>query len=171
MTEDAQPVLLDFLTKRYADLKRRLTRILRNSELADDAMQDTWLRLKNDGENNADIKSPQAYLLRMAANAAMDIRRRHGQSLPHEDIAELMEIADAAPGPEQVAGARVELDLMVELLNRLPARQREVMVLVRLEELPQKEVAKRLGVSLRTVELDLKRAHEYLEARMSRAKK
>lgn len=171
MTEEVQPILLDYLTKRYADLKRRLTRILRNPELAGDAMQDTWLRLKNDGEDSADIKSPHAYLLRMAANAAMDIRRRHGQSLPHEDITALMEMADAAPGPEQITEARVELDVVVGLLNRLPARQREVIVLVRLEEVPQKEVARRLGVSLRTVELDLKRAHEYLESRMTDAKK
>jgi RNA polymerase sigma factor (sigma-70 family) len=171
MTEDAQPILLNYLTTRYADLKRRLTRMLRNPELADDAMQDTWLRLKSDGESGAHIKSPHTYLLRMAANAAIDIRRRHGQSLPHEDIAALMELADAGPGPEQIAEARGELDVVVGLLNRLPARQREVIVLVRLEEVPQKEVARRLGVSLRTVELDLKRAHEYLESRMTDAKK
>lgn len=171
MTDDAQPVLLDYLTRRYADLKRRLTRVLRNAELAGDAMQDTWLRLQSQGEASADIKSPHAYLLRMAANAAMDIRRRHGQSLPHEDIAALMEMADAAPGPAHSAEARSELDAVVGFLNRLPARQREVIVLVRWEELPQKEVARRLGVSLRTVELDLRRAHDYLEARMTDGKK
>ncbi|MDC8759661.1 RNA polymerase sigma factor [Janthinobacterium fluminis] len=171
MPENTQPALLDYLTRRYGELKLRLARVLRNADLAGDALQDTWLRLHSQPEEGLVVRSPRAYLIRMAANAAVDIRRRHGQSLAHEEISELLDLADPAPGPAQVAGARSDLGQLVRLLERLPARQREVIVLVRWEGMAQKEVARRLGVSLRTVELDLKRAHDYLDARMADEKK
>ena len=94
------------------------------------------------------------------------IQRRQGQALSLEEVNELFDLADTAPGPAQLASDRSDLAELTGWLNRLPERQREVIVLVRWEGLPQKEVAKRLGVSLRTVELDLQRAHEYLDKRM-----
>ncbi len=171
MSDNAQPVLLDYLTKRYGELKLRLARVLRNADLAGDALQDTWLRLHSQEDEGAAIQSPRAYLMRMAANAAVDIQRRHGQSLPHEDVSALLDLADPAPGPMRVAEARSDLGVLVRLLNQLPRRQREVIVLVRWEGMPQKEVARKLGVSLRTVETDLKRAHDYLDTRMPHARK
>jgi RNA polymerase sigma-70 factor (ECF subfamily) len=153
------------LTKRYAELKARLTRVLRNSDLAGDALQDTWLRLRSQEEDDTAIQSPGAYLMRMAANAAVDIQRRQGQSLAYDEVSALLELADPAPGPEHLAEARSDLQALVKILNRLPERQREVLVLVRWEGMPQQDVAKHLGVSLRTVELDLKRALDYLHSR------
>lgn len=167
MSDKAQPVLLDYLTRGYGELKRRLTRVLGNSDLAGDALQDTWLRLKSREDEEGPIQSPRAYLMRMAANAAVDIQRRHGQSLPHDDVAALLDLADTAPGPAQVAEARSNFGALMRHLDRLPKRQREVIVLVRWEGMAQKEVARQLGVSLRTVELDLKRAHDYLDTRMA----
>ncbi|SAI46173.1 ECF sigma factor [Bordetella ansorpii] len=163
---DASALLLDYLTRRYGDLKLRLGRLLRNSDLAGDALQDTWLRLKTQDKSATVIQSPGAYLVRMAAHAAVDIQRRQGQALSLEEVNELFDLADTAPGPAQLASDRSDLAELTGWLNRLPERQREVIVLVRWEGLPQKEVAKRLGVSLRTVELDLQRAHEYLDKRM-----
>ncbi len=171
MAENVPPILLDYLTKRYGELKARLTRKLRNPDLASDALQDTWLRLHDQAGDDAAIRSPTAYLLRMAANAAVDIQRRQSQSLAYDEVSELMDLADPAPGPAQLTESRSDLQAMVKALNRLPERQREVLVLVRWEQMPQKDVAKRLGVSLRTVELDLKRALEYLDSWRADAKK
>ncbi|MCY1382412.1 hypothetical protein D9M69_704340 [compost metagenome] len=41
--------------------------------------------------------------------------------------------------------------------------------MVRWQHLPQREVAARLGISLRTVEKELKEAHDHIAARMGRA--
>ncbi len=171
MSEDAPPVLLNYLTRRYGELRLRLTRVLRNSDLAGDALHDTWLRLKSQTDEGPAIQSPGAYLIRMATHAAVDIKRRQGQALAYDEVSELLELADPTPGPEQIVGGRADLAFLVEVLNRLPKRQREVVVLVRWEGMAQKEVAKRLGVSLRTVELDLQRAHKFLDTRMRDAKK
>ncbi|MGJ7543789.1 RNA polymerase sigma factor [Variovorax sp. LT1R16] len=168
MSEDTPVVLTDYLTKHYESLKSRVARMLGNRDLAGDALQDTWLSVNSKKPDEGLIYSPSGYLLRMAVNIALDIQRRQGKSLPIDEISELMEMADAAPGPEQVAEARSSMESLLRSIDRLPKRQRQVVLLVHWESLEQKDVARRLGVSLRTVESDLKKAHDYLIARRSK---
>ena len=181
MAEDTRPVLMDYLSRHYDLLKRQLGRALRNTDLAEDALHDTWLRVhgqdkgESKGESNGEAKAeraqdpirrPGGYLVRMAFNIALDIQRRQSRNLPFDEIDALLELADPAPGPDRTAEARSQLDAVVRLLERMPARRREVVVLVHMEGLTQPEAARRLGVSLRTVEYELKHAHGYLSARM-----
>jgi RNA polymerase sigma factor (sigma-70 family) len=170
MPEKVQPALLDYLTRRYANLKRSLTQILGNDDLAGDALQDTWLRLQSK-EDRGPIQSPGAYLVRMAVNIAVDTQRRQGRSLSYDDVEALMDLSDPAPGPARLAEDRSELDALLKIMKSLPKRRREILILVRWEGLPQKEVAQRLGVTLRTVEHELKRAHDYCDAQMNELKK
>lgn len=166
MANDGQPMLLDYLNNRYASLKRRLTQMLGNADLASDALHDTWVRVK-DKDDRRSMEQPGAYLMRVATNIAVDIQRRQRRFLSGDDVDELLnEMADPAPGPAQAAEARSELDALTEIMDRMPPRRRVIVVLVHWEEVTQKEVAKRLGVSLRTVEYELKRAHDDLDAHM-----
>jgi RNA polymerase sigma-70 factor (ECF subfamily) len=55
-------------------------------------------------------------------------------------------------GPERRHDARQSLRRLAEAFDRLPDRCREVVWLRKVEELPQKEVARRLGVAEKTVE-------------------
>jgi RNA polymerase sigma-70 factor (ECF subfamily) len=172
MAEDARPLLMDYLSRHYDALKRQLGRALRNADLAEDALHDTWLRV-NDQGGSADgpIQRPGGYLVRMAFNIALDIQRRQSRNLPLDEIDALLELADTAPGPDRIAEARSQLDAVARLLDRMPARRREVVVLVHMEGLTQPEVARRLGVSLRTVEYELKHAHDHLSARIDHGEK
>ncbi|HEY0859481.1 MAG TPA: sigma-70 family RNA polymerase sigma factor, partial [Pseudoxanthomonas sp.] len=54
--------------------------------------------------------------------------------------------------PERWCGGRQVLKRLADAFDRLPDRCREVIWLRRVEELPQKEVASRLGISEKTVE-------------------
>lgn len=156
--------LLDYLNKRYANLKGRLTQVLGNADLAGDALHDTWVRLKAKADERP-MDSPGAYLVRMAVNIAVDIQRRQRRAVSGEQAdAWLDDVADPRPGPEQTAEARSDLDALTRIMDRMPERRRMIVVLVHWEEVTQKEVASRLGVSLRTVEYELKRAHDALDA-------
>lgn len=172
MSEEVRLLLMDYLSRHYGLLKRQLGRMLRNPDLAEDALHDTWLRVHEQGQNEqGPIRRPGGYLVRMAVNIALDIQRRQSRNLPFDEIEELMELADTAPGPERTAEARSRMDAVFHLLDRMPARRREVVILVHLDGLTQPEVARRLGVSLRTVEYELKHAHDHLSARMADDKK
>lgn len=172
MTEDTRPLLMDHLTKHYGSLKLRLTQLLGNGELASDALQDTWLRVQSkSGEDEGPIQSPTGYLVRVAVNIAMDIQRRQSRTLPYDAVSALLEVSDPNPGPAQTAEGRSELEAALKLMGRMPLRRREVLLMVRVEGLQQKDVAQRLGVSLRTVEHELKRAHDYLDAHLKHEQK
>jgi RNA polymerase sigma factor (sigma-70 family) len=170
MAEEAQPVLLDYLTRRYANLKLRLTRMLGNDDLAADALHDTWLRLK-DRDDVGPVQNPGAYVMRMVVNIAVDVQRRQSRSLSGEDVDALLEeMVDTAPGPEHTAEARSDLDALMRVLDRMPERRRAIVLLVHSEGVTQREAAERLGVSLRTVEYEFKRAHEYLNTYLAGGK-
>lgn len=171
MSEDTPLVLLDYLGKHYAILKQRLTRKLGNAEDAGDALHDTWLRLKGN-EDYGPIRNPGAYLSRMAVNIAVDVQRRHSRLLSGDDVDELLEeLKDPAPGPAQTAEIRSDLDAVLKLLDGMPRRRRAIALLVHAEGVTQKEAAQRLGVSLRTVEYELKHVHERLDAYLAAEKK
>lgn len=171
MSDDTQLILLNYLGKHYTALKQRLTRKLGNAEDAGDALHDTWLRLKGNEEHGT-IQNPGAYLSRMAVNIAVDVQRRNSRLLSGDDVDELLEeLVDPAPGPAQAAEIRSDMDALFRLLDRMPERRRAVALLVHAEGMTQKEAAQRLGVSLRTVEYELKRVHERLDAYLAAEKK
>jgi len=53
-------------------------------------------------------------------------------------------------------------------MAELPPRQREILLAARLDGLPRREIANRLGISLRLVEKELQRAQEYCLAHRDR---
>lgn len=170
MTDDAQPVLLSYFSKRYVDIKQRLMRMLGNADLANDALHDTWLRLQS-RDDRRPMDSPGAYLVRMAVNMAVDIQRRQARLLAGDDVDQLLEeMVDPAPGPEQVSETRSEFAALHQVIHKMPERRRALVILVHLEELTHKEAAARLDVSLRTVEYELKRAHQTMHAYALRMK-
>lgn len=167
MTANNLISLQDFLTLRYDDLKRRLARRLGSSELAGDALQDTWLRLHGKHAAGA-VVSPGAYLFRMAFNVAIDRQRAESRRLSASEVESILEIADPAPGPAEVAQTRSDLDALVRAMEELPKRRREILLAARMEGLTQPEIARRFGISLRLVELELQRAQEYCAVRLNR---
>ncbi|BEG76397.1 MULTISPECIES: RNA polymerase sigma factor [Alcaligenaceae] len=168
MRDEASPSLIDYLTRHYGTLKQRVSRLLGgNSELANDALHDAWLRLAAKDVDKP-IQSPGSYLVRMAVNLAVDVQRRQGRMVSLEEINDAMDLSDPEPGPPQVVEARLELEYLTELVERLPRRRRAIFVMVHWEGVTRAEVALRLGCSKRTVESELKHAHDALAAGMRR---
>jgi len=164
MPDATIPALRSFLVSRYADLKRTLTRRLGCADLAGDALQDTWLKLESRDDAEG-VREPFAYLLRTAVNVAYDRQRNQSRLVSASEIEALLaEQPDPAPEPPDALTARRELDTLMAAIGKLPERRRQILVMVRWE------VAERLGVSLRTVEQELKKAHDFCAARVGRTR-
>jgi RNA polymerase sigma-70 factor (ECF subfamily) len=162
--------LRQLLLTGYDELKARLTQRLGSSELAGDAVQDTWLRL-HDAKSIGTISSPANYLFRIALNIARDRLMSERRYLTAVQIEQMLDLADNSADPGSLAEARSELQLVERLIAELPTRQREILVAIRLDGLPQREIARRLGISLSLVEKELKLAHEYCLTRRDQLRK
>ncbi|UKI08011.1 MULTISPECIES: RNA polymerase sigma factor [Variovorax] len=156
-----------FLVERYDQLKGQLTRRLGSSDLAGDALHDTWVRLAGKSEIEP-VRQPQAFLLNAATNIAVDRLRVEARMLSESQVDDLFEVEDPAAGPAEALEARFELAALVGAMERLPARQREILFAVRLEGLSRDELAERYGISVRMVARELQAAHEFCVRQMRR---
>jgi RNA polymerase sigma factor (sigma-70 family) len=170
MTESTLAALRRLFVDRYDELKARLTRRLGSADLADDALQDTWLRLARI-ETVGVVHNPANYLLRTVLNVVQDRKRADRRHLSTLEIDALLHrLADEQPGPAEVVEARSELEALTAILAELPPRRRVILLAARLDNMPRQEIADRLGISLRLVGKELQLAHEYCLARQRQKK-
>lgn len=129
--------------------------------LAEDVVQETFLALVRNLEGVDPRRGVSGWLYRVARNRALDLRRRrHRECAPGaESLTELQEArAVAGPASDGVLAREREVALQ-GALARLPAAEREVLVLRYFSDLTFREVAQALGQPLGTV---LWRAHTAL---------
>jgi RNA polymerase sigma-70 factor (ECF subfamily) len=160
VSDSDRAALRNLLVSNYLSLSQRLARRLGSAEVADDALQDTFLRLQN-GPEIGPIRRPTDYLFRIALNIAADRRRADARKLTTTEVDELLQIADDAPDPERVAEARSELKALELALAELPERRRDIFKAVLLDNIPRRDIAKRFGISIRTVDFEIQRALEH----------
>lgn len=157
MSESNREVLRRRFVLDYEALKNQLERYLGSVDRANDALQDTWLRLER-AIPQQPIDRPFVYLLRIAYNIAVKNRRSERRTVMLEDALAALNFVDDAPDPERVAEARSEFAALERALAELSPRRREILIASRADGTPLREIAARLGVSQRLVEMELKLA-------------
>ena len=124
---------------------------------AEDLVQDVFVAMQVRGAIDEPEKVDR-YLFRVAAHILA--RRRERQGWNWAGHAELGDI-DAPPdeiSPERILIANERLARLMTALNALPPRMAEAFVLHRFDEMTYAEIARRMGVSVRTVESFIARA-------------
>jgi RNA polymerase sigma-70 factor (ECF subfamily) len=136
-------------------LHRFLARRLKRPQDVDDLAQEVFIRLLR-LERPELVRKPQAYLFSVAANLVREFRIRADKE--HEQLDYDSDAADeAADQPAQVLpdelAERIAIQQQLErALAQLPAMQRAVLLLVKRDGLSHKEVARKTGIHVRTVE-------------------
>jgi RNA polymerase sigma-70 factor (ECF subfamily) len=80
------------------------------------------------------------------------LRRQSVVSLESMTDFEWLNVSDDKPSSEAYVAARQELRLLQAALDALPPRCRQVVLMRKVEGISQKEVAKRMGITIETVE-------------------
>jgi RNA polymerase sigma factor (sigma-70 family) len=139
----------------------------------DDVVQESYARLWR-RQIRQPIKSARAFLFTIARRLVFDLLR-HQRSSPIDvvDDVERLRVHDGrAVAAERLDGSE-KVALLIEAIDALPARCREVVILRKLQVMPQRDVAARLGISEKGVEIQLSRGlarcRTYLEARGMRS--
>ena len=133
-------------------LMRFLRRNWRDHDEVPDLRQEVYARVYEAATRRMP-DSPKSFLFATARHLLVD-RVRHQRIVPITavgDIEQLHVLKDELE-PARWLGGREALARLARALDRLPDRCREVVWLRRIEDLPQKEIARRLGISEKTVE-------------------
>ncbi len=141
--------LFRFYLDHWHGLRRSLAGRLGSQDLADEAMQETWIRLEGLKTAPSSVNNPRGYLLSIAGNIAIDLIRREKR---HSDRAAIGDIdidtlMDDVPSAEEVMLAREELKQLVRALLKLKDKPRRALLMNRCLGMGHREIALALGVS------------------------
>lgn len=135
---------------------------------AEDAVQEVFSRLVRRG-GVAGIERLDRYLFEAAGNVAVDYHRRAGaRGGGRHVVYQEARHAPAETSAEAAYGDRQDLERVLTVLREMPERTRTIFILVRLEEVKQVDVARRLGLSISAVEKHMRNAVARLHDRLGR---
>ena len=144
--------------------------VLLNSYDAEDAVQETFLRLyRNRGWERAE--NERAYLARVAWRVAVDYKRRSSTSVAGAaDPLGLDAMASSYPGPDEQMSEDNQRAMVHLLVDSLAEELRVPLVLSAFEELNSREIGKVLGIPEGTVRTRLQRARQILRQKLTSTK-
>ena len=173
VSESSWTALRRMFIDEYDELRRRLAVRLGSADAAGDALQDTFLQLAREGGRVETIHNPKGYLFRMAMNVANSRRRTERRRLSiveTQAIEAALETPDDRPGPAEVAEARSDLQLLRKVLDEMPQRRREMFLAALVDGASHRDLAERYGLSMRMIQIEMKKAGDLIAERFGRAK-
>ena len=140
----------------FALLQNYSASIVGDSEAALEIIQNIFVALWENRKNLDREKSLRNYLLRSTHNNSLRYLKTRFLHLQHQ---ENLNRAEEGPEPEQQLSA---------LLNELPERSRQVMIMSHIENRKSADIARKLGISVRTVETILYQAMKKLRGKIKK---
>ena len=141
------------LFNRYYPALCKFTSIYINDyNKAEELIADLFMKLW-DKKNELQIRSIKKYLFTAAKNLAFnEIQRVKLHMLSINDREDTLDFPDAYLNPHEQLTSRESYSEIVGLINLLPNRQKEVLLMSRIDLLEKNIIADLLGISVRTVE-------------------
>lgn len=130
-------------------------------DAAEDLFQDLWMRLTERG--TGPIADPLSYVMRAANNLMLDRYRSVRQS-ELRDKAWGESVAGHRPSAEAALISREQLALVERAIVETGDRPARIFRRFRFDGVAQRQIAAELGVSLSTVEADLRKVYAALAA-------
>jgi RNA polymerase sigma-70 factor (ECF subfamily) len=148
----------EIIRSHHDALIRFLRRRLSVADDANDVAQEAYIRMMK-YEGSSDIQSPSALLYRIAVNVAND----HGRAaqvraasshVQYEDV----DLVSDVPSAERDLSARQALDQLLDVIEALPPKCKQVFLLSRVNGMTYPQIAAHCGISVKMVEKQISRA-------------
>jgi len=147
---------------RWAQYFKKMRAVLsgrgREREEIEDLMQDAMLRLLEYCNRGAEVREPEAVLVRTVQRLAINHARDAHSDLYVEQPVEQLDLADPRPTPEEVLSGEECLNGLIETLDAVGRRTREVFFMHRLHGFSYAQIAYQLEMPVSTVEKHIARA-------------
>jgi RNA polymerase sigma-70 factor (ECF subfamily) len=137
--------------------------VLRHPQDAEDAAQETFIRVWKHARELSGVLNQRAWLARIAWRVAVDRRRKFLAPASDED---LLELPASAPGAETSVIRNQQAALLEKMIAGLPKELRDTLILSTVEEMTSVEIAEVFGIPESTVRVRLLRAREMLREKV-----
>ncbi len=145
--------------KYYSDLSRWAYHYLRDSDSAEEVVQDLFYRFWRDREQLNITTSVKSYLYQAVSNnCKMMLAKQRRRSAIESELAR--EKQDEQTRPSEILEASEIREVVSKTLDQLPERSAAIFRMSRYEGLKYREIAEILSISIKTVEANMGRALE-----------
>jgi RNA polymerase sigma-70 factor, ECF subfamily len=169
--EGSCDALLETLVREHARLVYRIAyAVLRRHHDAEDATQETFMRVLRYRSKLSEVEDPKMWLARIAWRVAVDRSKQRGRAreiaLDDPERPNMKLVSPEVPADETVLGTQVGASLE-KLIAALPAKLREPLILSAIEEMSPREIAVTLGINEAAVRSRVFRARQILKEKLA----
>jgi RNA polymerase sigma-70 factor (family 1) len=141
---------------------------LKSKEEAEEVVQDVFLKIWNNRSTLKPELSFRSYLFTISYRHITEKFRKINRERQYlHEITET--VVDFTDELDERSSYQSMLQLVEQLIEKLPARQREVLLMRKMEGIPVNEIAGKLGIAPKTVEQHYTQALKNLKTSLSRA--
>ena len=167
----SQGEVLESLVREHSRLVYRIAyAVLRSHHDAEDATQETFLRVLRYSHKLANVESHKTWLARIAWRVAVDRSQRHGRRREialYDPEKPVLEPASSELSAHEVMHGLQVGELLERLLAALPEKLRQPLILSALQEMSPREVAATLGINEAAVRSRVFRARQILKGKLA----
>ncbi|MDG2194536.1 MAG: sigma-70 family RNA polymerase sigma factor [Polaribacter sp.] len=135
------------------DLKRFIISKVKNKTIADDILQDTFIKIHTKLHTLKDITKLKSWIFSIARNKMLDYFKSSNKTV---------EIANFESETKLLEEAHTEKDCLHAILRNLPKKYRDPLFLSDIKGMKQAEIATQLQLPLPTVKSQIQRARKLI---------
>ena len=151
-----------FFEKYYADLCNLMNFYLHDSVISEEIVQDIFVWFWENKEKIKIDSSVKSYLLKASKNKSLNHLRNEKAKINIQDRLAKAAGNDFDELPESYLDANQLHEIISQSVNSLPPKCREIFTLAKENDFSYKEIAERLGISVKTVENQMGKALKLL---------
>ncbi len=163
--------LLEHMVLDHSRLVYRIAyAVLRSHHDAEDSTQETFVRVLRYSSKLPEVEDPKTWLARIAWRVAVDRSRRRGRTreIPLEDPEKpIAEVASSDTPADRTIQCTQLSAALEKLIEALPEKLRQPLILSTIEEMSPKEVAATLGINDAAVRSRVFRARQILREKLT----
>ena len=133
-----------------------------NIQVAEDILQETFIKLWENRENIKEDLSLKSYLYTIANNMALNYFRHKKIVVKYQVELQLAEQEHYHASPDRILEKKELQDQLMQSIGQLPEKTKIVFMLSRFNRLKYNEIAERLEISIKTVESHIGKALKIL---------